>query len=67
MARDHPLLHRLAEGLNILYANVERLEASTLWLEDGRRVSGRVLVYAGGASGAHLLGLGGRFTPARCC
>jgi glycine/D-amino acid oxidase-like deaminating enzyme len=58
-----PLLHRLAEGLNILYANVERLEASTLWLEDGRRVSGRVLVYAGGASGAHLLGLGGRFTP----
>lgn len=58
-----PLLHRLAEGLSILYANVERLEAGALWLEGGRRISGKVLVYAGGASGAHLVGLGGRFTP----
>lgn len=58
-----PLLHRLAEGLNILRAGVERLEAGTVWLEDGRRLAGKVLVYAGGASGAHLVGLGGRFTP----
>jgi glycine/D-amino acid oxidase-like deaminating enzyme len=58
-----PLLHRLAEGLNIQYASVERLESGVAWLEGGRRISGKVLVYAGGASGAHLVGLGGRFTP----
>lgn len=58
-----PLLHRLAEGLDIVWAGVERLEGSTLWLEDGRSLTGEVLVYAGGASGAHLVGLGGRFTP----
>ncbi len=58
-----PLLHRLAEGLQILYAVVERLEGSTVWLRGGRRLDCRVLVYAGGASGAHLIGLGGRFTP----
>lgn len=58
-----PLLHRLAEGLDIVWAGVERLEGGTLWLEDGRSLTGEVLVYAGGASGAHLAGLGGRFTP----
>lgn len=58
-----PLLHRLAEGLNILWAKVTRLEAGTVWLEDGGRLAGKVLVYAGGASGAYLVGLGGRFTP----
>lgn len=58
-----PLLHRLAEGLPVEKARVEGIEGSTLWLEDGRSLSGEVLVYAGGASGAHLVGLGGRFTP----
>ncbi|RIH87784.1 FAD-dependent oxidoreductase [Calidithermus roseus] len=58
-----PLLHRLAEGLDIVWAGVERFEGNTLWLEDGRSLTGEVLVYAGGASGAHLAGLGGRFTP----
>ena len=58
-----PLLHRLAEGLNIVYAEVKRLEPGVVWLEDGRRLASKVLVYAGGASGAHLVGLGGRFTP----
>lgn len=58
-----PLLRRLAEGLNILWAKVTRLEAGAVWLENGRRLDSQVLVYAGGASGAHLVGLGGRFTP----
>lgn len=58
-----PLLHCLAEGLDILWAGVERLEGNTLWLEGGRSLTGEVLVYAGGASGAHLARLGGRFTP----
>ncbi|GIW24533.1 FAD-dependent oxidoreductase [Meiothermus sp.] len=60
-----PLLHRLAEGLNILYAEVERLEGSTLYLRtpEPRTLHAGRVVYAGGASGAHLVGLGGRFTP----
>ncbi|MCS7193719.1 MAG: FAD-binding oxidoreductase [Meiothermus sp.] len=60
-----PLLHRLAQGLNIWYAEVERLEGSTLHLRtpEPRTLRAGLVVYAGGASGAHLLGLGGRFTP----
>ncbi|MCS7067824.1 MAG: FAD-binding oxidoreductase [Meiothermus sp.] len=60
-----PLLHRLAQGLNIWYAEVERLEGRTLYLRtpEPRTLRAGLVVYAGGASGAHLLGLGGRFTP----
>jgi glycine/D-amino acid oxidase-like deaminating enzyme len=58
-----PLLHRLAEGLDIRWVGVEHLEGNVLWLEGGQRLAYEVLVYAGGASGAHLLALGGRFTP----
>lgn len=57
------LLRRLAEGLPMEKAQVEGIEGNTLWLENGRSLTGEVLVYAGGASGAHLVGLGGRFTP----
>ncbi|RMH55536.1 MAG: FAD-dependent oxidoreductase [Deinococcus-Thermus bacterium] len=58
-----PLLQRLAEGLDILWAEVVRLEGASVYLASGGRVSARRLVFAGGASGAHLVGLGGRFTP----
>ncbi|RDI96623.1 FAD-dependent oxidoreductase [Meiothermus sp. QL-1] len=60
-----PLLHRLAEGLNILYAEVERLEHTTLYVRtpEPRTLHAGLVVYAGGARGAHLVGLGGRFTP----
>lgn len=60
-----PLLHRLAEGLDILYAEVEGLEHNTLYLRtpEPRTLRADLVVYAGGASGAHLVGLGGRFTP----
>lgn len=57
-----PLLARLAEGLNILHGEVLGVEGSTIHLGDGRQITGQVLIYAGGASGAHLVGLGGRFT-----
>jgi len=64
-----PLLHRLAEGLEILWANVERIEEQTIWLSPNpftpypTSLTPKLLIYAGGASGAHLVGLGGRFTP----
>lgn len=58
-----PLLERLAEGLELVRARVERLEGKTLWLEDGRTVEAELVVFAGGAEGASLVGLGGRFTP----
>lgn len=61
-----PLLHRLAEGLNILRGEVLELGPShitySLAHSGSRTLHPEVLVYAGGASGAHLLGLGGRFT-----
>lgn len=60
-----PLLHRLAEGLDILCAEVEGLEHTTLHLRTPARrtLQAGLVVYAGGASGARLVGLGGRFTP----
>lgn len=64
-----PLLHRLAEGLNILYAEVEWLQDSRIYLKPKAPspipsfLTPDVLIYAGGASGAQLVGLGGRFTP----
>ncbi|GIW34978.1 FAD-dependent oxidoreductase [Meiothermus sp.] len=60
-----PLLHRLAEGLDILYTEVGGLEHTTLYLRtpERRTLHAGLVVYAGGASGAHLVGLGGRFTP----
>ncbi|WP_027882427.1 NAD(P)/FAD-dependent oxidoreductase [Meiothermus rufus] len=60
-----PLLHRLAQGLEITYAEVERLEGRTLHLRTPTlaTLSAGLVIYAGGASGAHLVGLGGRFTP----
>lgn len=60
-----PLLHRLAQGLKIVYAEVKRLQGSKIYLQDPARspINPKLIVYAGGASGAHLLELGGRFTP----
>ena len=64
-----PLLHRLAEGLNMVYAEVVRLEGHTIHLRPNPQtpipsaLTARLVIYAGGASGAHLVGLGGRFTP----
>lgn len=57
-----PLLSKLAEGLEIVEATVIRIQGSTLELEGGERLEADLVVYAGGASGAHLLELGGRFT-----
>lgn len=57
-----PLLTRLAEGLNIRYAKITSLTGTELYISDGKGASGRCIVYAGGASGALLVGLGGRFT-----
>lgn len=56
------LLARLAKGLNITQAEVVGIEGSTLHLAGDCQISVEAIVYAGGASGAHLLGLGGRFT-----
>lgn len=57
-----PLLARLAAGLNILNAEVLTSVGSTLYLSDNRQIKSQTLIHAGGASGAHLVGLGGRFT-----
>jgi glycine/D-amino acid oxidase-like deaminating enzyme len=57
------LLSALARGLNIQYAQIAFLSGTTLYTGDGKGISGKRIVYAGGASGAHLVGLGGRFTP----
>lgn len=57
-----PLLERLADGLELVPAKVEGLEGKTLWLEDRQKVEAEVLVFAGGAEGARLVSLGGRFT-----
>lgn len=60
-----PLLHRLAQGLEIVYAEVKWLEGSKIYLQSPSHspLTPKLIVYAGGASGAHLLGLSGRFTP----
>lgn len=58
-----PLLARLGEGLNIRYAKIVSLKGSELYTDEGERVFAGRIVYAGGASGAYLVGLGGRFTP----
>ncbi len=61
-----PLLHRLAEGLEMVFAEIERLEGNTIHLRPNPQtltLNSKWVVYAGGASGAHLVGLGGRFTP----
>ncbi|PZA06514.1 MULTISPECIES: FAD-binding oxidoreductase [unclassified Meiothermus] len=57
-----PLLERLADGLELLRARVTGLEGNTLWLEGRQKVEAELLVFAGGAEGARLVGLGGRFT-----
>lgn len=57
-----PLLAKLAEGLEIIQASVTRIQGSTVQLDGGEWLEADQVVYAGGASGAHLLELGGRFT-----
>lgn len=57
-----PLLERLADGLEVVPAKVEGLEGKTLRLEGGRTIEAELLVFAGGAQGASLVSLGGRFT-----
>jgi len=57
------LLSSLAEGLNIQRAKIVSLTGTELRTDDGKGIFGRRIVYAGGASGAYLVGLGGRFTP----
>lgn len=54
-----PLLARMAEGLEIAFGRAVAWDG-TLHLEDGRRYTPELLVYAGGARGAGLFGLGGR-------
>jgi len=64
-----PLLHRLAAGLHMVYAEVVGLEGHSIHLRPNSQtpipstLTPRLVIYAGGASGAHLVGLGGRFTP----
>lgn len=59
-----PLLHALAHGLPWVRAKVMAIDsnANRLHLEDGRVLQAEALVCAGGAAGASLLNLGGRFT-----
>lgn len=62
-----PLLHRLAEGLKIIRGEAIELGPNHVGYRPdsasaSRTLHPEVVVYAGGASGAHLLGLGGRFT-----
>lgn len=57
-----PLLERLADGLDIVRTGVEGLEGTTLWLEGGPTIRAELIVFAGGAEGASLVNLGGRFT-----
>ncbi|MBF6593339.1 MAG: FAD-binding oxidoreductase [Thermaceae bacterium] len=57
------LLPRLAQGLRLEYRKIASLTGKSLYTEDGAEISAECLIYAGGASGAHLVGLGGRFTP----
>ncbi|MDX2007497.1 MAG: FAD-dependent oxidoreductase [Meiothermus sp.] len=68
-----PLLERLAEGLEVIPAGVVRAEGSRLLIsrgaparpgtpEDSEVLDADRVVFAAGAGGAHLLGLGGRFT-----
>lgn len=54
-----PLLARMAEGLEIAFGRAVAWDGA-LHLEDGRRYAPELLVYAGGARGAGLFGLGGR-------
>jgi glycine/D-amino acid oxidase-like deaminating enzyme len=55
-----PLLERLAQGLEVVLGRAVAWDGA-LHLEDGRRLRPEVLVYAGGAKGAGLFRLGGRF------
>ncbi len=54
------LLKRMAEGLEITFGRVVAWDGR-VYLEDGRRYAPEVLIYAAGAKGAGLFGLGGRF------
>jgi len=57
-----PLLARLREGLNLRHVKIAFLDGNTLYTAEGEALWARRVIYAGGASGAHLVGLGGRFT-----
>jgi glycine/D-amino acid oxidase-like deaminating enzyme len=57
-----PLLEGLAKQLSVQIALVKHIEPGKLLLEDSV-LKAQCIVYAAGASGAHLAGLGGRFTP----
>lgn len=62
-----PLLHKLAEGLNIIYGEVLDLQPQKVTFISAsnglsQALFPQTLIYAGGASGAPLLEMGGRFT-----
>ncbi len=57
-----PLLARLAASLEVIRDRVVAGEAGRVRLASGRELAAPLIVYATGASGAALTGLGGRFT-----
>ena len=60
--QTEPLLKALAEGLEVVIGRVIAGDSQGVHLQDGRCIAATGLIWAGGAAGAALSGLGGRFT-----
>ena len=60
--QTRPLLEALAEGLEVVTGRVIAGDSQGVHLQDGRFIAATGLIWAGGAAGAALSGLGGRFT-----
>jgi glycine/D-amino acid oxidase-like deaminating enzyme len=60
--QTRPLLAALTEGLEVVTGRVIAGDSQKVYLQDGRSIAATGLVWAGGAAGAALSGLGGRFT-----
>lgn len=60
--QTEPLLKGLAAGLEVVTGRVIAGDSQGVYLQDGRFIAATGLIWAGGAAGAALTGLGGRFT-----